>query len=140
MSDTIEQLLESILEVQVDILNTLRDQGITIKREYSKNTYSEPMSQEERDDLDEEIDLEWWYTTYGDAQLPAKYMDRQKVGFSKRELDYMHKRLSEIASLNPTVNGGTHVFKSIGKKYCKADKNTLRCFACVPVSSVTNAS
>lgn len=135
MSDTIEQLLESILEVQVDILNILRDQGITIKREYSKNTYSDPMTQEERDDLDEEIDLEWWYTTYGDAQLPAKYMDRQKVGFSKRELDYMHKRLSEIAKLSPEVNGGTHIFKDVGKKYCKADRNTFNCFACVLVGS-----
>lgn len=132
MSDTIEQLLESILEVQVDILNILRDQGITIKREYSKNTYSDPMTQEEKDDLDEEIDLDWWYTTYGDAQLPARYMDRQKVGFSKRELDYMHKRLSEIAATKPEVNGGTHIFKDLGRTYCKADKNTLRCFACVP--------
>lgn len=137
MSDTIEQLLESILEVQVDILNILRDQGITIKRTYSKNRYADPITQEERDDLDEEIDLDWWYTTYGDAQLPAKYMDRQKVGFSKRELDYMHKRLSEIASIKPEVNGGTHTFQNVGKKYCKAEKNTLNCFACVPVGNGT---
>lgn len=127
----IEQLLEGILEVQIEIMKSLQE-GILVRREYSKNTYAEPMTQEEKDDLDQEIDLDWWYENYGDAQLPAKYMDRQKVGFSKREIDYLHKRLVEIASYRPEVNGGTHIFMSVGKKYCKAEKNTLNCFACFP--------
>lgn len=127
----IEELLEGILEVQIEIMKSLQE-GILVRREYSKNTYAEPMTQEEKDDLDQEIDLDWWFTTYGEDFHPTKDMDRQKVGFSKRELDYLHKRLVEIASYRPEVNGGTHIFTSVGKKYCKAEKNTLNCFACFP--------
>lgn len=132
----IEELLESILEVQIEIMRSLQD-GILVRREYSKNTYAEPMSQEEKDDLDQEIDLDWWYENYKEEFRPAKYMDRQKVGYSKRELDYLHKRLVEIAACKPEING-THVFTSVGKKYCKAEKNTLNCFACVPKEQVVN--
>lgn len=125
--------LEAILEVQSEILKILRDDGIAIRREYTKNRYSEPMTDEERDILDEDIDLDWWFLTYGTGFRPAKYMDRQGLGYSKRELDYMHRRLAEIASIKPEVNGGTHTFQNVGKKYCNAEKNTLNCFACVPI-------
>lgn len=141
----IESLLEILIEGQAEMLQLLREQGITVKREYSKNIYSEPMSQEEKNDLDEEIDLDWWFLTYGEEFYPAKYMDRQKLGYTKRELDYMHKRLAEIADCKPEVNcavdpetgksipgTGTHIFVNVGKKYCKAEKNSLNCFACVP--------
>lgn len=141
MSEKIEQLLESILEVQAEILNTLQHNGIAIRREYSKNVHSEPFSQEDKDDLDTEIDLDWWYNKYGEGCLPARYMACSNATgslegyYKKRDLDYLHKRLSEIASVMPTVNGGTHVFQAVGKKYCKAERNTLNCFACVPVTS-----
>lgn len=132
--ERIEQLLESILEVQAEILTTLREEGISIRREYSKNRSVPAMSQEEMDMLDEEIDLEWWFTSFGEEPHPAKHMDRQKLGYdSKRELDYIHKRLAEIAATKPEVNNGTHVFVNVGKKYCKTEKNTFNCFACVPV-------
>ncbi len=126
-------VLESLLEVQTEILQLLREDGIAVRREYSKNRYAPPMSDEERDIIDEDIDLDWWFSTYGEDFRPAKYMDRQGLGYSKRELDYMHKRLAEIASMKPEINGGTHTFQNVGKKYCKAEKNTLNCFACVPV-------
>lgn len=127
-------VLQEILDVQQEMLVLLKEQGIvtTVKREYSKNIYSEPMSQDEKDSLDEEIDLDWWFFTYAEAPHPAKYMDRQNLGeYTKRELDYLHKRLAEIAECTPEVNEGTHVFMNVGKKYCKAEKNTLNCFACV---------
>jgi hypothetical protein len=130
--DKIVALLEATVELQGEILKVLREEGIAVRREYMKNRYVEPMSQEEKDDLDEDIDLEWWYASYNEGYYPAKYMDRQKIGYSKREVDYMHKRLSEIASMHPEVNGGTHIFHFVGKKYCKAEKNTFNCFACTP--------
>lgn len=129
---TIEELLEEILATQNAILTLLREDGISVKREYTKNAYSQPMSQDEKDALDEDIDLEWWFFMYGDLPRPAKYMDRQNLGYNKREVDYMHKRLAEIASTKPEVNGGTHTFQNVGKKYCAPEKNTLNCFACVP--------
>ncbi len=143
-NEAIEQLLHSILEtqretleVQAEILKHLRDDGIVVRKEYTWNKYSEPMTQEEKDDLDQDIDLDWWFASFGEESRPAKYMDRQGLGYSKREADYMHKRLAEIASVKPEVNGGTHTFQNVGKKYCKAEKNTLNCFACVPVVGVT---
>lgn len=139
-----DSTLAALLEEQNDLLREILDRlngGLTIKREYSKNIYAEPMTQEEKDEIDEEIDLDWWFTTYGEDVLPAKYMNRQKealdeIGqdyYSKRELDYLHKRLAEIAKYLPPNEAKTHVFTAVGKKYCKAEKNSLNCFAFIPV-------
>lgn len=130
--DRLQSTLDAILEVQLEILDVLRG-GLSIKREYSKNTYSSPLTQEDLDTIDEEIDLEWWYQAYGEDYHPAKHMSRSGLPYSKKELDYLHKRLVEIASCTPEVNGGTHTFRAVGKKYCKSERNTFNCFACVPV-------
>lgn len=130
--DRLIAVLDSIMEFQSEILTVLRDEGIKIKKEYSKNTYSAPLTQEDFDDLDEEIDLEWWFEIYGEESQPAKRMNKSGHPFSKKEKDYLHRRLVEIASCIPEVNNGTHTFKFLGKKYCPTDHNTLNCFACVP--------
>lgn len=128
-----EDTEDRIIELLGDILSVLKYEGITVKREYSKVTYSTPLSQDDYDALDEEIDLDWWFAKYGEDVLPAGYMNQSGIEYSKKELDYLHKRLKEISSVSPEINEGTHLFKSVGKKYCKAEKNTLNCFQCVPI-------
>lgn len=132
-----ETKIVALLEAQNELLREVLDQlqgGLTVKREYTKNRHAPAMSEDEKDSLNEEIDLDWWFTHYGEDVLPAKYMDRQKLGFAKREVDYMHKRLAEIAEYKPLNEAGTHIFTSVGKKYCKTEKNTLNCFAFIPIT------
>lgn len=133
-----ESYIESLLETQNTLLSEILavlSEGIHVKRENNNAKYaaSSPLTQEDFDSLDEEIDLDWWFTKYGEEPLPAKYMNMSGSPLSKPEKDYMFRRLLDIASVTPEVNGGTHTFQSVGKKYCKTEKNTFSCFACVQV-------
>lgn len=127
-------LLEQQNELLRAVLEELQE-GLHLKREGNdkKYSYRTPLSQDDYDNLDEEIDLDWWFTSFGDAELPAKYMNQTGVDYSKQEKDYLFRRLLEIASVKPEVNDGTHVFTYVGKKYSKAEKNAVNCFSCVPV-------
>lgn len=126
----------SLLEEQNDLLRMILQElqeGIHLKREGNdkKYAYRTPLTQEDYDSLDEEIDLDWWLSQYGEAELPAKYMNQSGNPYSKQEKDFLFRRLLEIASTKPEING-THIFTYVGKKYSKAEKNAVNCFACIP--------
>jgi hypothetical protein len=134
-----EEYIASLLEAQNVLLSNILEvlsSGIHVKREGSnKYPAHTPLSQDDMDSLDEEIDLDWWYNTYQTEPHPAKYMNRSGTPLSKQEMDYMFRRLLDISSVKPEVEG--HEFQMIGKRYCKTEKNTFNCFAFVPSSSVT---
>lgn len=137
-----EEYIIILLEAQNSLLSEILgvlSTGINVKRKGNDEKYaaSSPLTQDDYDSLDEEIDLDWWYSSFGEEPHPAKYMNRSGNPFSKQEMDYMFRRLMDIASVKPEVNNGTHVFSYVGKIYSKADKNTFNCFQCLPVSSVT---
>lgn len=137
--DTLQDILYEIRSTN-DLLRNLiesLDQGVHIKRENNNDKYtaSTPLTQENYDELDQEIDLDWWFEVYGEDYRPAKDMNKSGEPYSKQEKDYLFRRLSEIASLKPEINGGTHTFQSVGKRYSKVEKNTFNCFACVPTRS-----
>lgn len=93
-----------------------------------------PLSQDDFDSLDSEIDFEWWFETYGEDPLPTKFMNQKGLPYSREELVYLFRRMNELSQYSSLiVNDGTHQFKFVGKVYCKAEKNTVNCFACVPV-------
>lgn len=131
--DYIITLLETTNALLSELIEKI-DSGIHIKRSGNNDKYasSSPLSQDDFDALDEEIDLEWWFISFGEENRPARYMNQSGSPLSKQESDYMFRRLLDISSVEPKVNGGTHVFKYIGKKYSPIDKNTFNCFACVP--------
>lgn len=132
-NDYIVSLLEAQNSLLTEILEVLST-GIHVKREGNDRKYAAatPLSQQDYDSLDEEIDLDWWYSSFGEEPHPAKYMNRSGSPFSKQEMDYMFRRLMDIASVRPPVNDGTHTFIYAGKIYSKIDKNTFNCFQCVP--------
>lgn len=130
--------IEHLLQEQNDLLRAILEElqeGLHIKRESNgkKYAYRTPLTQDDYNSLDEEIDLEWWFQTFKETPLPAKYMNQSGIEYSKQEKDYMYRRLLDISSVTPAVNNGTHVFRYLGKIWCKEEKNALNCFACVPV-------
>lgn len=131
--EKIISLLEANNGLLAEVLTALQD-GIKMKRDQkAKYPASTPLSDEDYDALNEEVDIEWWYETHGEEILPAKYMNRQGLPYAKQELDYLFRRLVDIAQGDALVNGGTHQFIFLGKKYCPREKNTLNVFQCVPV-------
>lgn len=137
MSDyEINQLLKQQNELLIQILGELQS-GLHLKREGNDKKYAtrSPLSQDDMDALDEEIDLDFWFEAYGEESLPASYMNQSGEKFSKQEMDYLYRRLLDITSVNPTNEQGTHVFRSVGKIWCKREKNARNCFAFIPVKS-----
>jgi len=130
MEDLLKELI-SLVRQQNDLLEELVD--TTKNRARKGQAQNSQLTQDDYDALDEEIDLDWWFQTYGEESLPARFMNRQGLPYSGDESRYMFKRLCEIAYVGESVNNGTHLFKYLGKVYCKREKNTLNCFACVPV-------
>lgn len=133
LEEKIVDLLQEQNNLLVAILEELQE-GLHLKREGNDKKYAfrTPLGQDDFDGLDDEIDLDWWFTSFGEEERPAKYMNQTGEQYSKQEKDYLFRRLTEIASVKPEVNGGTHVFTYVGKKYSKAEKNAVNCFACVP--------
>lgn len=131
---SIELLLQQQNELLLAILGELQS-GLHLKRGGNDKKYASrtPMCQDDMDALDEEIDLDWWFEAYGEESLPASYMNQSGEKFSKQEMDYLYRRLLDITSVNPTNEQGTHVFTSVGKIWCKREKNARNCFAFKPL-------
>lgn len=138
MDEDIQQEILYEIRITNDLLRNLietLEQGVHMKRGNNNDKYAAttPLTQDDYDGLDQEIDLDWWFSSFGEEFHPAKDMNRTGAPYSKQEKDYLFRRLLEISSLKPEVNGGTHTFQSVGKKYSKEEKNTFNCFACIPV-------
>lgn len=138
-----ESRLESILLMQCELLEKLVEaveQTIPASRRKTETTATgkAALTQDDYDALDKEIDFEWWFQQYGEKPLPARYMNQQGLPYSREESVYLFRRMCEIVRYPPpTVNNGSHVFKYVGKVYCKAEKNTVNCFMCVPINDST---
>lgn len=140
IADNPTEKIEQLLQEQNDILRVILEElqsGLHLKRGGNDKKYATrtPLSQDDMDGLDEEIDLDFWFEAYKEESLPASYMNKSGVKFSKQEMDYLYRRLLDISSVNPTNEQGTHVFSSVGKIWCKREKNARNCFAFVPVKS-----
>ncbi len=98
--------------------------------------YQAHLGEDEKLALEDEIDLDWWFLSYGEEMLPAKYMHAfsatgQDVDslYTKDEADYIFHRMKDF--LGETNKQGTHVFKYFGKVWCKREKNSRNCFGFV---------
>lgn len=135
----LEEINEGIKETN-DLLRALLEaieQGIPAKRAPRKGV-SSSLSQSDKEDLEESMrTLDEWWESFGEEPRPAKYVNSMGIGpevaYLKPEMDWIFNRLLEIVSVEPKNAAGTHVFKYLGKTYCKPEKNTVNCFAFVPV-------
>lgn len=97
------------------------------------------------------VDLDWWFDTYGEALYPARFMNRDywRLINWDDELDGpQEKWFRGLANLAPTVhqllterlkeldgvlvNGGTHVWRLVGRKHFLRE-GPQNLFGCVPV-------
>lgn len=99
---------------------------------------SSNLSDDEKQSLEYEIDLEWWFVNYGEEPLPAKYMCSSMGAptpntnpYSKDENEYLFNRLMDF--VEEENEAGTHVFRYMNKIWCKRESNARNCFAFVPV-------
>lgn len=102
--------------------------------------------------IEEMVDLEWWYETYGERARPAKFMNRFYWFYINAEgdendptSDYFHyksaAKLSRTESMllnqelknrdGDPVNDGTHIWKYVGKKHWERE-GPQSLYACVP--------
>lgn len=131
-----EYLLEQVLNELKEIRNLL-EQGTSYRKPGSRG-YASHLTKEEKEDLENEIDLEWWFGNYGAEHLPAKYMNAGSAGlglpadqiYNKNESDYIFNRLMDF--VDEDNSDGTHTFKYLGKVWCKREGNARNCFAFVP--------
>lgn len=138
-----EQLLEEMQKTNTLLMSILEimEQG-TLGTGNKKvpgggRGYWTNLGQDEKDALEDEVNLEWWFMNYGEEALPAKYMHAfsatgQNVDtlYTKDEGDYIFQRLKDF--LGEENEQGTHIFKYLGKTWCKREKNARNCFAFVP--------
>lgn len=136
-NEQIEELLKTQIILLSEIVELLTN-GTKIRVNPPGRKGFSSLSQEARDSVDEEIDLELWHSVYGEECLPAKYMNKTAIesgeeiedSYSKEEAEYLFNRLQDY--LKEEVNGGSHIFEYVGKVWCKREKNSRNCFACVP--------
>lgn len=141
MSERIEKLLEQQNLLLLQILEaiekgTLRTGKAVGGGKGSKNN----LTQQQKDDLEYEIDLNYWFINYGEESLPAKYMC-SSVGipspntnpYSKDEGEYIFNRLMDYE--DEQNEQGTHKFKYLGKVWSKRESNSRNCFAFIPIKS-----
>jgi len=132
-----DELLEAILDELREIKALLGDAfprtSVQARKVRVGTTVQEPLSADDMNSIEDDINIDWWFHTYGEDPHPAKYMDRQGLGYNEAELSYLSASLKDRAQNGEKVSQGTHVFQYVGKKYCKAEKNTVSCFACLPV-------
>lgn len=101
---------------------------------------SSNLTQDQKDSIEEEIDLNWWFMNYGEEPLPAKYMSITmgipapgENHYSKDEGEYLYNRLQDYL-LEPN-EADTHIFQYLGKVWCPREKNARNCFGFVPKKS-----
>ncbi len=100
--------------------------------------YQAHLGEDEKIALDDEVDIDWWFMNYGEEALPAKYMHAFSATggdvdslYTKDEGDYIFHRMKDF--LDEENQQGTHVFKYLGKVWCKREGNARNCFAFVPI-------
>lgn len=98
------------------------------------------------------IDLDWWFDQYGEAERPAKFMNREywlMLNWDEDTQGPMYPWLKDIASLTKSealllnaklkeldgspVNGGAHIWTFVGRKHFLREGKQNQ-FACLPVS------
>lgn len=131
--ERIEQLLEEQNVLLLRILEQLELGSYGTKR---TGTTRDPLTDEEKQSLEYEVDLEWWFMSYGEEALPAKYMCStagtpmpNTNPYTKDESTYLFHRLMDF--VEEENEAGTHVFKYINKVWCKRESNSRNCFAFV---------
>lgn len=146
MSDRIEQLLEETNGLLRNLIEVM-EQGVTPIRAGTSvgggRGYSSNLGNDEKLALDDEVDIDWWFLSYGDEALPAKYMHAFSATggdvnslYTKDEGDYIFSRMKDY--LGETNQQGTHVFTYLGKVWCKREKNARNCFGFVKKIGVTD--
>lgn len=135
-----ETTVISLIQEQNELIRglvTLLNEG-TGKAAPAPRTAKIRLSEEEMLSLDEEINLDWWFHTYGEEPLPAKYMCVSlgtpapgENHYRKEEGDYIFSRLKDF--LEEENSEGTHVFKYLDKVWCPREKQARNCFGFVPV-------
>lgn len=135
---SIELLLQRQNDLLASILEELQ-QGLYVKREGNDKKYAArtPLGEDDMDALNQEIDFDAWWETFGESPRPAHYMNFSGAGgMSKQEKDYMFRRLHEIATLStpPRNEQGTHEFVYVGKVWCNEEKQPRNCFKFKPIS------
>jgi hypothetical protein len=144
VTERLEQLLEEQNVLLLRILEHL-ELGSAPKRSVgidNPGKSRDSLTEEEKQSVEYEIDLEWWFMSYGEDPLPAKYMC-SSMGtpvpnsnpYSKDEGTYLFNRLTDF--VEEENEAGTHVFKYLGKVWCKRESNARNCFAFVPVKEET---
>lgn len=141
MSERIEQLLEQQNALLMQLIETIEQHGSIGKQQRGPGWgkgFKEHLTQEERDALNDEVDIDWWFSNYGEEALPAKYMHAFSATggdvdslYEKEEGDYIFSRMKDY--VDETNEQGTHVFTYLGKKWCKREGNARNCFAFMPV-------
>lgn len=136
-----EELTELIvgLNQKIDVQNSLLEDILEQLREGSPGRGAPSGGGRKKVDLkileeiEDDIDIEWWFQTYGEEPLPAKYMTAvgSGISFTKPELDCLFARLQEFK--DEPLENKTHIWKYLGKVWCPREKNARNCFACVPI-------
>lgn len=133
--ERIEQLLEEQNVLLIRILEQLEQGSITKRSGTGKRDI---LSEEDKQSLEYEVDLEWWFMSYGEESLPAKYMCSSMGApapntnpYRPDESTYIFNRLMDF--VEEENEAGTHVFKYLGKVWCKRESNARNCFAFVPI-------
>jgi hypothetical protein len=128
---SVENKLDKIIDLLEELVS-LQQRGNSKAKVKPVDTIelATPLTQEDYEALDSEIDPEWWFHKYGEEEHPAKMMNKAGFEFSKDELAYVTKSMKQLDGYE--VNGGTHVFKFIGRQYYKPIRGTTNLYACVP--------
>lgn len=113
----------------------------------------EYQKQLDMESIEEMIDLDWWFLTYGVEEHPAKFINKQYyalVNWDESVLGVPDKGLIELSQLTKNesrllneklkeldgtlINGGTHIWTFTGKKHFLRE-GTHNHFACVPIDN-----
>ena len=103
--------------------------------------YRDNLGQDEKDALEDEIDLDWWFTNYGEEALPAKYMHAFSATggdinslYTKDEGDYIFSRMKDYVGEKNLE--GTHIFTYHNKVWCKREKNARNCYGFIKATGI----
>lgn len=106
------------------------------------------LDQEELEDL---VNLGWWFEVHGEEERPSKFMNRQYyalIHWNEEEQGPPDRGLIELARLpkkeammlndalkeldGTSINGGTHIWRFTGKKHFLRE-GTHNHFRCIPI-------
>lgn len=142
MSEKIEQLLEQQNALLTQLIELIEqgNLGKVYRGPGWGKGFKEHLTQEEKDFLNDEVDIDWWFLNYGEEALPSKYMHAFSATggdinslYTKDEGDYIFARMKDY--VGETNESGTHVFTYLDKKWCKREGNARNCFSFVPVKN-----